>query len=129
MKKAFLSIAAALAVAAASPAADPPLPKDVPTYLQDISVTIHAGRSEGSGTITTRDGVNYVWTAAHVVSSLRKTREIVDAKTGSHRTVVEFDAATAQALIDEGRATAVSPTPAPELAPAAPVKPTKRGYK
>jgi hypothetical protein len=40
MKKAFLSIAAALAVAAASPAADPPLPKDVPTYLQDISVTI-----------------------------------------------------------------------------------------
>ena len=44
-------------------------------------------------------------------------------------TVVEFDAATAQALIDEGRATEVSPTPAPELAPAAPVKPTKRGYK
>ena len=41
----------------------------------------------------------------------------------------EFAPATAQALIDEGRATAVSPTPAPELAPAAPVKPTKRGYK
>ena len=44
-------------------------------------------------------------------------------------TVVEFDAATAQALIDEGRATAVSPTPAPEIAPAASVQPTKRGRK
>ncbi len=37
----------------------------------------------------------------------------------------EFDATTAQALIDEGRATEVSPTPAPEPAPASP-KPTPR---
>ncbi len=41
---------------------------------------------------------------------------------------VEFDAGTAQALIDEGRAVAVAPAPAPEIAPAAP-KPTKRGRK
>ncbi len=44
----------------------------------------------------------------------------------------EFDAATAQALIDEGRATVVSPAPdpassqAPDIAPAAPAKPRKR---
>ena len=44
-------------------------------------------------------------------------------------TVAEFDAGIAMVLISEGRAAAVPPTPAPELAPAAPVKPTKRGYK
>ena len=38
---------------------------------------------------------------------------------------VEFDAATAQALIDEGRAVAVAPAPAPEIAPALP-RPRKR---
>ncbi len=42
----------------------------------------------------------------------------------------EFDAGTAMALISEGRAAAVSPTPAaPDVAPAAPAKPTKRGRK
>jgi len=38
----------------------------------------------------------------------------------------EFDAGTAQALVSEGRATEVSPTPAPDIAPAAPAKPRKR---
>ncbi len=36
---------------------------------------------------------------------------------------VEFDAGTAQALIDEGRAVAVTHEPAPEIAPALPTKP------
>ena len=36
--------------------------------------------------------------------------------------VVEFDDATAQALIDEGRAVAVAPEPTPEIAPAQPAK-------
>lgn len=41
--------------------------------------------------------------------------------------VAEFDAGTAQALIDEGRAIAVHPAPAPDPAPAAPAKaPRKR---
>ena len=42
--------------------------------------------------------------------------------------VAEFEAGTAQALIDGGWATAVSPTPAPapEIAPAAPAKQRKR---
>jgi len=44
--------------------------------------------------------------------------------------VVEFDPATAQALIDEGRAVRVvlpSPEPAPSIAPASPAKqPRKR---
>ena len=44
-------------------------------------------------------------------------------------TVAEFDAATAQALIGEGRATEVSPTPAPEEAPAAPAKPQRKPTK
>ena len=40
-------------------------------------------------------------------------------------TVVEFEPATAQALIDEGRAVRVV-LPSPETAPAAPAKPRKR---
>lgn len=63
----------------------------IPTYLQDISVTIHAGTSQGSGVIKNRDGVSYVLTAAHVVSRLRRTRPIIDPKTGSTRVKIEFD--------------------------------------
>jgi hypothetical protein len=83
---------------------DKGLPKDVATYIQDVSVTIHAGRSQGSGTIFTRDKVNYVWTAAHVVAGLRNTREIVDPNTGSPRTVVEFDdAKVVREIVEDGR--------------------------
>ena len=41
----------------------------------------------------------------------------------------EFDAGTAQALISEGRATEVSPTPAPEEAPAPPARPQRKSTK
>ena len=85
------------------------LPTDVPTYLQDISVTIHASssdgsESQGSGVIYTRNGRNYVWTAAHVVAGLRRTRDVIDPKTGSSKTIVEFtDAEIVKELNENGR--------------------------
>jgi S1-C subfamily serine protease len=98
--------------ATAGPPTEPPktdpakveLPKDVPSYLQDISVTIHAGRSQGSGTIKTRDGVNYVWTAGHVVDGLRTIREAIDPKTGNKKMVVSFDdAKIVKEMVEDGR--------------------------
>jgi hypothetical protein len=82
----------------------PKKPAD-PAYLQDISVTIHAGRSQGSGVIKTRDNVNYVLTAGHVVAGLRKTRQIIDPKTGTHKTLTEYDDAKIVKEIydDDGR--------------------------
>lgn len=85
------------------------LPTDVPTYLQDISVTIHAtsvngSESQGSGVIYTRNGRNYVWTAAHVVAGLRQVRDVIDPKTGSSKTIVEFrDADIVKELNENGR--------------------------
>jgi len=80
------------------------LPTNVPAYLQDISVTIHAGSSQGSGVIKTRDGINYVWTAGHVVAHLRTQRDIIDPKTGGKKTVIEFeDAKVVKELIEDGR--------------------------
>jgi len=78
--------------------------QSVPDYLQEISITIRAGSSEGSGVAFTRDGVTYVWTAAHVVSGLRSTRMVVDPKTGTPRTIVEFkDAKIIRTLREKGR--------------------------
>lgn len=80
------------------------LPKDVSKYLQDTSVTIHAGRSQGSGTIFTREGINYIWTAAHVIADLRKTREVIDSRSGVRKTIVEFDdAKIVKELVEDGR--------------------------
>jgi len=71
--------------------------------LQDVSVTIKAGYGEGSGVVKTRDGVNYVWTAAHVVAGNRRTRSVIDAN-GSTRTIVEFtDVSIVQSLYEAGR--------------------------
>ena len=66
-------------------------------HLQNVSVTIRSegqfSNGEGSGVIFTRkdkDGnlVNLVWTAAHVIDNLRKTRTtLVD---GKPKTIVEF---------------------------------------
>jgi hypothetical protein len=72
--------------------------------IQDLSVTIHAGNAQGSGEIKTRNGVNFVWTAGHVVEGLRTTREVIDSKTGTHKTVIEFrDAKVVKELIEDGR--------------------------
>ena len=51
-------------------AADAKAKQSIPAFLQDISVTISANRSEGSGVAFTRDGVTIIWTAAHVVDGL-----------------------------------------------------------
>jgi hypothetical protein len=84
----LLALAAAVPLSAA--AADPVIEK-----LQKISVTVRAGQSQGSGTLVTRkrgdENLTFVWTAGHVVDGLRKTREIIDPRTGSKRTVVEFE--------------------------------------
>jgi len=82
-------------------------------YLQSISVTIKADRGQGSGVLVTRemiglDGkpvkVNFVWTAAHVISRLRKTRTVIDTKTGQSKTLVEFrDAEIVQEIVENGR--------------------------
>jgi S1-C subfamily serine protease len=88
--------------------------QNVAVHLQDISVTIvsksGAGSGgEGSGVVKTRklqDGssVNFIWTAAHVIDNLRKTRSAIDPKTGTQKTVVEFDdAMVVKSISQEGR--------------------------
>jgi len=74
--------------------------------LQDISVTIKADGAQGSGTLFNRqvggDTVTYVWTAAHVVDGLRKTRTVV--VNGTPKVVVEFsDAQIVQEYKQDGR--------------------------
>lgn len=79
------------------------LPDNVPQHLQDISVTIKAGRAEGSGVITNVNGTNYVLTCGHVVAHLRKTRTVVSNE-GSPKLVVEFDdAEIVKELVEDGR--------------------------
>jgi len=78
---------------------------DKAAYLQDISVTIHAGGAQGSGVIKTVKDTNYVWTCGHVVQHLRSTRTVIDSKSGSTKTIVEFaDAKIVKELIEDGRA-------------------------
>lgn len=80
----------------------PIMADDLITDLQELSVTIKAGQSQGSGTIFTRDGVSYCWTAAHVVDGLRKVRHVI--VNGSDKTVVEFeDARIVQEFREAGR--------------------------
>jgi len=79
---------------------------DLIQKLQSISVTIKANNSQGSGVLFTRKVgdavVTYVWTAAHVVDGLRKTRSVV--VNGSPKTVVEFsDAQIVQEFKQDGR--------------------------
>jgi hypothetical protein len=76
--------------------------------LQAISVTVRADSSQGSGTLVTRkrgdETATFVWTAAHVVDGLRKTRSIVDPNTGSGKVAIEFgDAAIVQEFRQDGR--------------------------
>ncbi len=77
---------------------------NVPQYIQDISVTIQSGHSQGSGTYKmTKDGTVWILTCGHVVADLRKTRELFDGK-GGKKMVVEFDdAKVRQFLKEDGR--------------------------
>jgi len=80
MKK-LLSLLAVIAIAAASVArADDE--NQLATKLQNLSVTVHADDGQGSGTIITRSGMNFVLTAGHVVEANRSVVELVkDGKT------------------------------------------------
>lgn len=89
--------------------------EDLATHLQDISVTIKAGMSTGSGVIITRnvkssptqeqgETVNFVWTAGHVVDGLRNVRKVIDPNDGRDKQIVEFkDAQIVKELIEKGR--------------------------
>lgn len=77
-------------------------------HIKNTSVTVKAAvtsryggsqEATGSGVIVTRtikdkDGndhvVNFVWTAGHVIDSLRNVRSGIDAKTGASKQIVEF---------------------------------------
>lgn len=62
-----------------------------------VTVVVGTGYSSvsGSGTIVTRmedgEAINFIWTAGHVVQSLRKERTVINPATGTKRTIVEFD--------------------------------------
>jgi hypothetical protein len=85
------------------------LSQKVVDHLQTVAVTVKCERKgSGSGIVKTRqrgkEYVSFVWTAAHVVEGLRKTREIVDGKTGSKKTIIEFeDPKVIQVLVEDGR--------------------------
>lgn len=99
MHRALLPLVLVALMAANSLAAD-----KVAGHLQEISVTIRAGFSEGSGVAFSRDGTTFIWTAAHVVDGLRSTRKVVDPKSGTERTVIEFrDAKIIKRLVEDGR--------------------------
>lgn len=85
---------------------------EVANYMQEISVTIKALGSEGSGVVKTRNmkidnkevKINFVWTAAHVVDGLRRVEEVIDPRTGTKRQVVQFkDAEVVKELVENGR--------------------------
>lgn len=63
----------------------------VANHLQQVSVTIHSESSQASGVCFSRDGETFIWTAAHVVDNLRRVRKVVDPRTGTERSIVEFD--------------------------------------
>jgi len=70
--------------------------QDVIDNLQNVSVTVSVdGRGCGSGTLYTREvepGVfkSYVWTAGHVIRSLRYERTVIDKETSTKKVVVGF---------------------------------------
>ena len=77
-------------------------------FLQSVSVTVVTPEGSGSGVIRVRkmgnDDISFVFTAAHVVDSLRKVKNVIDSKTGTPRLLVEFDdAKVVRILIEDGR--------------------------
>jgi S1-C subfamily serine protease len=66
---------------------------DLTNKLQDASVTIKAGSSQGSGVFITRTiegrDVTFIITAGHVIDHLKRTR--IEIKDGKEMKVVGFD--------------------------------------
>ena len=94
MKTALLSVMFVYSLVFSLSAQEKPSTAD---HLQNVSVTIRSegvfSNGEGSGVIFTRkdakgNQVNFVWTAAHVIDNLRKTRKTV--VNGTPKTIVEF---------------------------------------
>lgn len=80
-----------------------PAKDDVPQYLQDISVTIKAGNSSGSGVVTNINGDVFVLTCGHVVKSLRSSRSVEETD-GRSKTVIDWDdAEIVKELVEDGR--------------------------
>jgi S1-C subfamily serine protease len=78
--------------------------QNVVDYLQDISVTFSSKYGEGSGVAVVREDRTFILTAGHCVDDLRKTRKVIDPRTGTERTVVEFDdAKIIKVLVEGGR--------------------------
>lgn len=93
--------------AAVCAAAELSSPQQVAAHLQEVSVTIKAAGSQGSGTAVVRkiegQPVTFVWTAAHVVDGLRRTVEVI-APDGTKRTKVTFeDCDLVQEVRQDGR--------------------------
>jgi len=84
---------------------------DLYEHLQKASVTIKASFSEGSGVLITREvktgpntteKINFVWTAGHVIDSLRSVRTVI--VNGQQKRIVEFkDAQIVKELTENGR--------------------------
>lgn len=65
--------------------------QDLAEKLQNLSVTVHAGRAQGSGVMITRDGNNYVLTAGHVVDGQRNVTKFNDNATGLEKHFTKFE--------------------------------------
>jgi S1-C subfamily serine protease len=82
--------------------------KNIPDYLQSVSVSIKTDNSEGSGVIFTRkdakgENVSFVVTAAHVVDDARSVREVLTPQ-GTKKSLVEFkNPLVVKHLFDNGR--------------------------
>lgn len=102
-----VALAVLVGTAMAESKEKPKTPQQIAAHLQDVSVTIKAGYAEGSGTAIVREigkeKTTFIWTAAHVVDGLRKTKEVIAAD-GTKRTKVAFDdCALVQEVRQDGR--------------------------
>ena len=82
------------------------LAQNIGESIQSTSVTIRTRYSQGSGSIVTRRiggrNINFVWTAAHVLDDLRRTRRVVIG--GAARTVVYFRRASiVKEIVESGQ--------------------------
>lgn len=73
--------------------------------LQNLSVTVHASDgAQGSGVLITRDGQNYILTAAHVVDGGRKVVTFSDNATGLTKKFTKFEVVkVVREIVKDGR--------------------------
>lgn len=78
--------------------------EDLAEKLQNLSVTVHSPDGQGSGVIITRDGINYVLTAGHMVSESRKVISYHDNSTGGTKKYSKFPVLTiVKEIVRDGR--------------------------